>query len=190
MSHSRFLLLLLVVLALSTAASDQTPTLTPMFTEAPGSPFPVGTKPSSVAVADFNGDGKQDLAVANEGSNNVTVLLGDGTGRFKAEPVSSFKAGSGPFSMAVADFNGDGKPDLAIANRKSNNVTVLLGDGKGGFTQAPGSPFPVGTEPSSVEVADFNGDGKPDLAVADHKSNNVTVLLNNYIGSATPKPAK
>jgi hypothetical protein len=76
-----------------------------------------------VAVGDFNGDGKPDLAVANFNSANVTILLGDGSGGFAA---SSVGAGDGPFSVAVGDFNGDGKPDLAVANRSSDNVTILL----------------------------------------------------------------
>ena len=70
--------------------------------------------PFSVAVGDFNGDGKQDLAVANQGSDNVSILLGDGTGNFSAP--TNFAAGNGPCSVAVGDFNGDGKQDLAVAN--------------------------------------------------------------------------
>jgi len=159
------------------------------FKSDPNKSFATQKAPHSVVVADFNGDGKLDLATANEGSDNITVLLGDGTGRFLAGPISSFKTGSGPYSIAVGDFNGDGKPDLAITNRESNNVTVLLGDGKGGFMTA-GKPFPVGTEPFSIAVGDFNGDGKADLAVVNSKSNNVTVLLNTSSSSATPNQAK
>jgi hypothetical protein len=145
-----------------------------------------------VAVGDFNGDGKPDLAIANIHVPNgtVTVLLGDGRGGFTAAPGSPFPAGSWPTSVAVGNFNGDGKPDLAIANYDSNTVTVLLGDGKGGFTEAPGSPFPAGRNPESVAVGDFNGDGKPDLAIANQGSNNVTVLLNSYSGSARRTPSK
>src|ERR1039458_1289360 len=169
---------LLFLLAASTAANAQ-------FTPAPGSPFAVGTSPRSVAVGDFNGDGKPDLALANESSNNVTVLLDDGSGGFTAAPGSPFAAGANPFFVAVGDFNGDGKPDLAVANWSSNNVTVLLGNGSGGFTAASGSPFAVGLLPISVAVGDFNGDGKPDLAVANEASNNVTVLLGNGSGGFT-----
>jgi VCBS repeat-containing protein len=88
--------------------------------------FPVGdfTFPFSVAVGDFNGDGKPDLVVANEFSNNVSVLLGNGTGGFTGP--TNFTAGSGPASVAVGDFNGDGKPDLAVANVNDDNVSVLL----------------------------------------------------------------
>jgi len=158
------------------------------FAPAPGSPFAAGSGPSAVAVGDFNGDGKPDLAIADYAANNVTVLLGDGTGRFTAAPSSPFPAGSQPDSVAVGDFNGDGKLDLAIANYNSNNVTVLLGDGTGGFTAAPGSPFPAGTQPYSVAVGDFNGDGKPDLAIANVASGNVTVLLGSGTGGFTAAP--
>ena len=104
------------------------------FTAATGSPFAVGTSPYLVVVGDFNGDGIQDLAMANGGSNNVTVLLGNGSGGFTAAAGSPFAVGSWPVSLAVGDFNGDGIQDLAIANFGGNNVTVLLGNGSGGFT--------------------------------------------------------
>src|SRR5262249_39062652 len=89
--------------------------------------FDAGNNPHSVAVGDFNGDGKQDLAVANRVSDNVSILLGDGAGSFSGP--TNFGAGSGPYSVAVGDFNGDGKQDLAVANYFSNNVSILLGNG-------------------------------------------------------------
>jgi uncharacterized protein (TIGR03437 family) len=131
-----------------------------------------------VAIGDFNGDGKGDLAVANSTSSNVSVLLGNGTGGFSA--ASNFSVGTSPGSVAVADFNGDGKPDLAVANANSNTVSVLLGDGLGGFAAA--SSFGVGTFPTFVALGDFNGDGKPDLAVANKLSNTVSVLLGDGTG--------
>src|SRR5205085_736599 len=110
------------------------------------------------------------------GSSNVMVLLGDGTGGFS--PVGTpIATGSGPFSIAVGDFNGDGKQDLATANGGSGDVTVLLGDGSGGFVPGPASPIPAGDAARSVAVGDFNGDGKQDLVVANYSSNNLTVLL-------------
>jgi hypothetical protein len=152
------------------------------FIPALGSPFATGVGPTSVAVGDFNGDGSQDLAIAN-GAGSVTVLLGDGTGGFTAAAGSPFAAGPGPFFVAVADFNGDGKQDLAVADYGCTTVTVLLGDGAGGFTAAPGSPFAAGSEPTAVAVGDFNGDGVPDPAIADQGGvNDVTVLLGNGAG--------
>src|SRR5262245_28650548 len=89
------------------------------------------SRPFSVAVGDFNGDKVEDLVVANYGSDNVSVLLGNGDGTFQA--ARNFGVGSDPHSVAVGDFNGDGKPDVAVANQNSDNVSVLLGNGDGSF---------------------------------------------------------
>ena len=91
-------------------------------------------EPQSVAVGDFNGDGRADLAVANDSSNNVSVLLGNGNGTFQT--AVNYGAGRGPSSVAVGDFNGDGKADLAVANYSGGNVSVLLGNGNGTFQAA------------------------------------------------------
>lgn len=150
------------------------------FSAAPGSPFAAGTSPWFIASGDFNGDGKMDLAVVNQGSNNVTVLLSNGSG-FSSSPNSPFSVGSLPFSLALADFDNDGKLDIAVPNYQDNNVTVLMGDGTGDFKPASGSPFAAGTNPRSIATADFNGDGRPDLVIADNfGGNNVTVLLNSF----------
>jgi hypothetical protein len=155
------------------------------FTQAVGSPVGAGRGPASVAVGDFNQDGKLDLAVANELSSNVTILLGNGAGGFTQPAGSPVGVGSGPRSVAVGDFNLDGKPDLATANEQTNNVTILLGNGAGGFTQPAGSPVGAGEIPLSVAVGDFNLDGKPDLAAANYDSFNVTILLGNGTGGFT-----
>jgi hypothetical protein len=161
-------------------------------TETTGSPFAVGTNPYFVAVGDFNGDGNLDIATANNDSGgSVTVLLGNGTGGFTAAPGSPFAVGTNPQSLAVGDFNGDGNLDIAAANFGSNSVlangsvTVLLGNGTGGFAAAPGSPFTVGIWPTSVAVGDFNGDGNLDIATANRGSGNITVLLGNGTGGFT-----
>jgi hypothetical protein len=142
----------------------------------------VGNEPAAVTVGDFNGDGKADLAVANGSSGTVTVLLGNGDGTFTAAAGSPITVGSRPVSVAVGDFNGDGKADLAVANYVDNTVTVLLGNGDGTFTAA-GSPIVVGNGATSVAVGDFNGDGKADLAVANYGSGTLTVLLGNGDGT-------
>jgi hypothetical protein len=127
--------------------------------------------------ADFNGDHIPDLAVASAATQTVTVLLGNGNGTFRAAPGTPPTIGVSPISMTVADLNGDHVPDLVVANNGGlllgtgsdpGSITVLLGNGDGSFRQAPGSPFlpPDGESPSSVAVADFNGDQIPDLAVA------------------------
>src|SRR5439155_371138 len=143
--------------------------------------FVAGKSPLSVAVGDFNGDGKLDLAVTNrvyEGT--VSVLLGNGDGTFQAALTSSTGgpepfSGRYPLSVAAGDFNGDGKLDLAVA--ASPGISVLLGGGDGSF-QAPRT-FGVGGGPASVAVGDFNGDRTLDLVVANRYSNTVSVLVGN-----------
>ena len=142
----------------------------------------VGNRPVSVAVGDFNGDTLLDLAVANYMDNSVSVLIGNGMGGFSTAPASPFSVGNAPYSAVVGDFNGDSKPDLAIANHGSNDVRVLLGDHKGGFSLLT-KQFLVGIRPSSVALGDFNGDLKPDLAIMNTGSNNVSILLSNSQGS-------
>jgi hypothetical protein len=93
----------------------------------------------------------------------------------------NYVAGAGPAYVAVRDFNGDGKPDLAVANFNSNNVSILLGNGNGTF--GPPANYVVGISPSSLAVGDFNGDGKPDLAVTnagfDPATGTISILLGN-----------
>jgi hypothetical protein len=156
------------------------------FTQPASSPVGVGTTPVPIAVGDFNGDGKPDFAVANNSSNNVTILLGNGSGGFLQAASSPVGAGMSPSSVAVGDFNIDGKPDLAVANNNSNDVTILLGNGIGGFAQPIGSPVGAGNRPISVAVSDFNLDGSPDLAVGNISSNDVTILLGNGSGGFSP----
>src|SRR5262245_16260891 len=138
--------------------------------------------PESVAVGDFNGDGRLDLAVANYGSNNVSVLVGNGDGTFQT--ARNFPAGDRPFSVVVGEFNGDGRLDLAVANSTTGDiggVSVLLGNGDGSFQSARG--FATGARPQSVAVGDLNGDSIPDLAVGNLFSSNVSVLLGNGDGT-------
>ena len=138
---------------------------------------------SSVAVGDFNADGRLDLAVANSDSNNVSVLLGNGDGTFQA-PLT-FGAGSGASSVALGDLNADGKLDLVVANRGFSTVSVLLGNGDGTFQ----APLTISvSRAQAVAVGDFNRDGVPDLAVANRNSGDigrdtVSVLLGNGDGT-------
>ena len=146
--------------------------------------FATGTRPSAVAVADINGDGRPDVLVANYGSNNVSVLLNTTTVGFASPTFAETRVavGSRPYSIAAADVNGDGKPDLVVANSGSNTVSVLFNTTTPGATTpafAPRRDIATGTNPNALAIADVNGDGRADLLVSNYKSNTVSVLLNS-----------
>jgi PKD repeat protein len=138
----------------------------------------VGTNPYSVAIGDFNGDGKQDFAAANYGSANVSIRLGDGVGGFSG--TTDIAVGTNPRFVAIGDFNGDGKQDFACANMGSGTVSIRLGDGFGGFSGT--TNIAVGTNPNSVAIGDFNNDGNQDLVTSNLTSNNASIRLGNGLG--------
>ncbi|MGH8362202.1 MAG: FG-GAP repeat domain-containing protein [Gammaproteobacteria bacterium] len=146
----------------------------------------LGVSPAYATVGDFTGNGRLDLAVANYNSNTVSILLNIGNWTFTLAPGSPISVGIQPDAIAVGDFTGDGRLDLAVAT--GNGVSILMGNGDGTFTPAPGSPINVGLSPVAVSVGDFNGDGKLDLAVANMESNTVSILLGNGNGTFTPGP--
>jgi dienelactone hydrolase len=141
-----------------------------------------GTQADGVAIGDFNRDGKLDLAVANIGSNNVSILLGNGDGTF--QPPVNYSVGAAPYTVAVGDLNGDGKPDLAVSNDNGPSISILLGNGDGTFQ--PVVDYPVGSGANSVTIADLNADGKLDLISSNWGSQNVSVLLGNGDGTLQP----
>ncbi len=160
--------------------------------------FPSNTlEMNSVVIADFNGDGILDLAFANPcgdtypcpNNGSVAVLLGNGDGSFQA-PLTT-PAGAVTYGLVTADFDGDGKPDLAVINAcgtngwncgsLNGNVTIFLGKGNGTFTV--GNSYTLGIFPDQGITADFNGDGKLDLAVVNANADTVSILLGNGDGT-------
>jgi hypothetical protein len=141
--------------------------------------FAVGTAPVSVTAADFNLDGRVDLAVANSTGNSVSILLGNGDGTF-ASGVT-LNAGTLPTGVATTDFNGDGRPDLAVSNSVTGNVTVFTGNGDGTFSA--GTSYGAGAAPSSIAIADFNNDGKSDVIVSNSSGGSVSFIYGNGDGT-------
>jgi hypothetical protein len=138
-------------------------------------------KPYSIEIADLNGDKIKDLVIANGEDSSVTVLLGTGKGEFREAKGSPFPAGYMPNDIAIADFNKDGKPDMAFANHDRKYLTVLIGDGSGGFKPEKGSPFPVVVTPHTHGIAagDFNSDGNLDLLTDSWGNDRLAVLFGN-----------
>jgi hypothetical protein len=206
----------------------------------PAVDYSVGTAPGSVAVADFNHDGNLDLVVTNALGDSVSVLLGDGDGTF--QPAITFPTPPDPIFVAVGDFNGDGNIDVATVNLSDNTgrcdcVAIFLGNGDGTFQQPPiittpllfpsaigigrftagksldiavaeefgqtsqmeillgngdgtfrhGAVYPVGPSSASIAVADFNGDHKADLAVAEYEGVGIGIFLGNGDGTFKPR---
>ena len=149
----------------------------------PRADFPTNANPGQMTVGDFNGDGFLDLAVANFGGfagNTVSVLLGNGNGTFK--PKVDYATSLAPLSVVAADFNGDGKLDLAVADScgtsspcgRPGSLSILLGVGDGTFESHV--DYDAGSFPYTVIAGDFNGDGKLDVAISDLDSSQVTIL--------------
>ncbi|MES2774716.1 MAG: FG-GAP-like repeat-containing protein [Bacteroidota bacterium] len=144
-----------------------------------GSVINVGTSSTHVAIGDFNGDSKQDLAIANDVLNNVAIKLGDGLGNFTGNNLIA--VGSAPQHIAIGDFNGDGKQDFATANTGNGTVSVRLGDGAGNFTGS--IEVPANASPVFIAIADFNADGNQDLAIANGNNNSVTIRMGDGTGA-------
>lgn len=160
------------------------------FVPAPNSPFPGGVAPHLIAAGDLNGDGHLDLALIGHDSNNVIVLLGNGQGSFTPAPDLSLpslrRTPPHNHGLTLGDVNGDAALDILTVNQNDNSVSVLLGDGHGGFSPAPASPFPVGRMPYLSALADVNGDNKPDIVTPNARDDDVTILLGNGNGNFKP----
>src|SRR5208282_4931397 len=150
------------------------------FKQDTGSPFALpatSTGPIAMTTSDFNSDGNLDVAIANQTTNNVSILLGNGSGSFSLASGSPFAVGKSPVAIASADLNNDSHPDLVVVNQTDNTASVLLGKGDGTFTAATNSPLATGQAPTAVTIADFNGDGIPEIAVTDPQTDSISVYL-------------
>ncbi len=142
----------------------------------------VGREPLDIAAGQFDGDSNLDLAVVNKADNTVQLLINDGAGGFTAGlPVPT--GGNAPVSIVVGDFTGDALPDVAVVHASPllsdspfGGVTILSGDGASGLTGEP-NYYEVGALPIDSSSADFNGDGRMDLAVTNFSSNSISILL-------------
>jgi hypothetical protein len=138
--------------------------------------------PRDVVTADFNGDGIPDLAIANQTSQTVDILLGNGNGTFTAAPGSPVSVpGTALVGIAVGDFNNDGNVDIAVTDYSANTVSILLGKGDGTFHAAVA--ISVSGGPEEIAAADFNNDGNLDLVIAEYSGNKVLVLLGDGTGA-------
>jgi hypothetical protein len=144
-----------------------------------GEPLPVGEKPHALAVGDFNGDGNLDLAIAHElKDGKISILLGNGRGGFRTGSTIS-GLGDSTTALAIGDFNGDRRADLAVSasgsGGSSGTLTLLISQGDGTFSAA--RPVSVAAGASALVTADFNSDGFTDVAVAARFGNSVVVYL-------------
>lgn len=141
--------------------------------------YAVPGNPVAIIHGDFNGDGKMDVATADQYGSEVSVLLGNGDGTLQTH--QEYSVGNEPLALAAADLSGDGKLDIVTANYNANTVSVLMGNGDGTFKTHV--DYKTGNGPSGVAIGDFNGDGKLDLVVVNNTDSTVSILLGNGDGT-------
>ncbi len=154
--------------------------------EPPAQPIPVGNAPAAIATGDFAGNGRIDLAIANERSNTVSILMGNGDGTF--QPPETLPVGSTPVAIVAGDFSGNGKVDLAVVNQGDSSVSILIGNGNGSFSAGPTYDLTPTTSlqpanPTAIAAAPFSGTGVVDLAVTCSGLDAVLVLIGNGDGT-------
>jgi hypothetical protein len=146
--------------------------------------YPVGTLPYTVAVGDVNRDGHPDIITSNRGDGTVSVLLNDGTDNFSSR--MDYPVGSTPADVVLGNFHGDSQVDIAVTNYLviGGSVSVLLNNGDGTFAQA--TQYATGSLAAGVAVADYNGDGFPDMVVANAGSGTLSILRNDTMQPGPP----
>lgn len=163
------------------------------FAPFPGSPVPTGSPEPphnhALALADLDRDGDLDLLFGNQDAGSLAVLLGDGQGAFAPAPDSPVSTGPSPYPVATGDLDGDGVLDLAVADLRARGVTLLRGDGRGGFSPFPSSPLPTPRSPFHVALADLDGDGRLDLVASHNDSPLLSVHLGDGEGGFREAPA-
>ena len=150
------------------------------FNQATGSPLALPSAvagPIAMTASDFNSDGNLDLAIVNQTTRDVSILLGNGNGTFTQATGSPLATGQLPVAIATGDLNNDSHADLVVVNQTDNSLSVLLGNGDGTFTAAINSPLATGQAPTAVTIADFNADGNSDIAATDPLTDSVSVFL-------------
>jgi hypothetical protein len=163
--------------------SFEPPLMQPLMTRTQGNPHI-----HNLALADLNGDGHQDIIVAQADDNAIGWALGDGTGKFRPSG-RMFPAGRHPYTITVADLNGDDRPDLAAPNAESHDLTIGLNDGEDGFTAPVRAKTPVPPQTLALAAGDINGDGHADLiANSDQNQRELTLLIGDGQGGFARSP--
>ncbi len=146
----------------------------------------LGFSPDYIASADFNKDGKNDLAILNSADDQINIFNGNGSSGFTS--VSSYSTGDNPSALTIADINGDNASDLVVVNSDSNDLSIYLGNNASNFTEITESPLAVGNNPKAVVVFDVDSDNRQDIIVANNSDNNIQIFLQQSDGSFLESP--